>query len=670
VVEKKERQMSGGETVEITRKIMWGHPLVSKVLMYLIFAISAVILIYGIYKRVALWRKGKPADRFNLIFERLKRAILDAIAQLRVLKEIYPGIMHVLIYAGFGGLFIGTLIVLVEFDLHFLHGGFFKGDFYKVFSFFMELFGISMLLGALIAIFRRYVQRPKGLSMEWDDHFIILWVLAQGILGFLLEGARIKVTGTPDFEKTISFVGYWVSGIFSESSVKPIYFILWWLHAGLTFLFIAIFPWTKFSHILFSPLNVFFKNLEPPGALPKRIDVATEFEKVEYLGVKNIEDFTWKDLLDLDSCTRCGRCQDNCPAFNTNKPLSPKQFILDLRECMSRGIPVHKEDEKGGISMDTVLSCTTCGACIYHCPVYIEHVPKIVELRRFYIFNAQISGTPAKTLQRITNQGNPWGLPPNERALWAQDLEIKILKAGDEVEYLWWVGCAGSYDPRYQKVSKAFAKILKSAGVNFGILGNREKCTGESARRLGDEALFQMLAQENIETLNSVKFKKIITACPHCYNTIKNEYPQMGGHYEVVHHTEFIRELIKSGKIKLNGKMEKLITYHDPCYLGRYNRIFSEPREVISQIGNFKELKRHSEKSFCCGGGGGHMWMELDIGERINRERLKDIEALSPDVVAVACPFCLTMIDEALKFKNLEEKIALKDIAELVAEVI
>lgn len=659
--------MDGGE---ITRKIMWGHPLVSKVLMYLIFAVSFVILIYGIYKRIMLWRKGKHLDRFDFIFERIKRVFFDAIVQLKVFKELYPGIIHVLIYVGFVGLFIGTLIVLVEFDLHFLHGGFFKGGFYKIFSIFMEIFGISMILGSLIAIFRRYIQRPKGLSMDWDDHFIIFWVLVQGILGFLLEGARIKATGMPDFEKSVSFAGYWIAGIFNEGSVKPFYFIFWWLHALLTFLFIAIFPLTKFSHILFSPLNLFFKNLGPLGAIPKRVDVATEFEKIEYLGVVKIEDFTWKDLLDLDSCTRCGRCQDNCPAFNTNKPLSPKTFILDLRDCMSKGIPIHKEDERGGVSMDTILSCTTCGACIYHCPVAIEHVPKIVEFRRFYIFNAQISGTAGKTLQRITNQGNPWGLPTNERSLWAQDMDVKILKAGDEVEYLWWVGCAGSYDPRYQKVSKAFAKILRSAGVDFGILGNREKCTGESARRLGDEALFQMLAQENIEALNSVRFKKIITTCPHCYNTIKHEYPQMGGHYEVVHHTEFINELLNGGKIKLKEKIDKLLTYHDPCYLGRYNGIFSEPRETLSHIGNLKELKRYGQKSFCCGGGGGHMWMELEIGERVNRERIKDIEALSPELVAVACPFCLTMIDEALKFKNLEEKIELKDVAELVASAI
>lgn len=660
--------MSGGE---ITRKIMWGHPLVSKVLMYLIFAVSAIILIYGLYRRYLLWKKGKPAQRFDFLFERLKRAVVDAIAQIRVLKELYPGIMHVLIYGGFGGLFIGTLIVLVEFDLHFLHGGFLRGDFYRVFSFLMEIFGIAMIAGALIAVFRRYIQRPRGLSMEWDDHVVILWVLIQGILGFLLEGARIKVTGTPSFEREISFVGYAISGIFSESSVKPLYFTFWWLHALLTFAFIAVFPFTKFSHILFSPLNIFFKNLGPLGALPKRIDVATEFESVEYLGVAKIEDFTWKDLLDLDSCTRCGRCQDNCPAFNTNKPLSPKELILSLRRCMERGVDIHRKED-GGIPMDVILSCTTCGACIHHCPVYIEHVPKIVEFRRYYIFNTQISGTPAKTLQRITNQGNPWGLPQNERAQWASELDVKILKPGDEVEYLWWVGCAGSYDLRYQKVSKAFAKILNSAGVNFGILGNREKCSGETARRLGDEALFQMLATENIETLNSVKFKKIVTACPHCYNTLKHEYPQMGGNYEVLHHTQLIHELLSDGRLKIKEKLNRTLTYHDPCYLGRYNSIFSEPRRVLEMVNSsgVKELRRHGEKSFCCGGGGGHMWMELEIGERINRERLKDIEEISPEMVAVACPFCLTMIDEALKFKNLEEKIALKDLAEIVAEVI
>lgn len=647
---------------EITRKIMWGHPVVSKILMYLLFLISVIIFAYGVWRKVSMWRKGKPAPRFDRIGERLWLMIRDAILQVKVLKEMYPGIMHLLIYANFIGLFIGTLIVMAEFDFHFIFGHFIKGNFYLIFSFLMEVFGIGMILGALIAIFRRYIQKPKGLSMEWDDHLFIWWVLVQGILGFLLEGARIKVTGTPSFEK-VSFLGYIVSGLYSEHPIV-LYFTFWWLHAVLTFAFISALPFTKISHILFSPVNAFFRNLEPMGALPKRLDVATEFESVEYLGAQKIEDFTWKDLMDLDACTRCGRCQDNCPAFNTNKPLSPKLLILDLQKCMNEGLNIHEK-----ISQDTIWSCTTCTACMYHCPVFIEHIPKIVEMRRFYVFNTQVSGTAAKTLQRMMNQGNPWGLPQNERANWASGLDVKILKDGDEVEYLWFVGCAGSYDPRYQKVSRAFAEILKSAGVDFGILGNREKCSGESARRLGDEALFQMLATENIEVLNTVKFKKIITTCPHCYNTIKNEYPQMGGKYEVIHHSEFILNLIKEGRIKLNRNYQKVATYHDPCYLGRYNLIFNEPREILKLAGaKVKEMRRSREKSFCCGGGGGHMWMELDIGERINRERLKDIEEISPEAVAVACPFCMTMIDEALKFKNLEEKIELKDISEIIKE--
>jgi Fe-S oxidoreductase len=478
---------------------------------------------------------------------------------------------------------------------------------------------------------------------------------------------------------------------------------MFWLHIITQLTFLNLLPLGKHFHVITSLPNVFLKKLGYPHDKPKLLDLEDENAwEDESLGINHIHQLTWKQGLDLYTCTECGRCKEVCPTYTTDKPLNLYEFNDKLKvELLSNANNLIKRAKLGAlikhsgdadqaekikaemaelnspkqlvgdvIAQDTLWACTTCRACEEVCPVTIEHVPRIIGMRQGQTLMAEAYPKELNpSLKGLERNGNPWGIGYDKRADWADGLNVKLMSDDPKVDYLLWVGCAGSFDDRSKKVSTSLVKVLQTADVNFAILGTEEKCTGDFARRVGNEMLYQMMAQENIETLNSYGIKKIITACPHCLNTLKHEYPQLGGNYQVVHHSVFIEQLIKEGKIKLTQTLEGGLTYHDPCYLGRYNSVYTQPRMILSALSKnvFRELDRFGKESFCCGAGGGRMWMEETIGKRINLERSEEIAGKKVANVAVACPFCLTMIEDGMKELEKEEEIKTRDIAELVA---
>jgi len=441
--------------------------------------------------------------------------------------------------------------------------------------------------------------------------------------------------------------------------------------------------WHTLWHIIISPLNVFFRSLEPKGAL-----IPIDLETAETFGVSKIEDFTWKQLMDVDACTRCGRCQDVCPAYISGKPLSPKKMTQDIKAHWLEKAPRllgtnSKKENPGGngqvligdvVTEDEIWACTTCRACQEVCPVYVEHIDKTIDLRRNLVLEqALIPETAEGALRSIEDRGHPWRGTTLTRTDWVEGLDIKILAEDSpprRIDILYWVGCTEALEDRSVKVAQAMGRLFKLAGIKVGILGAEESCCGEPARRLGNEYLFQMQAKKNIELLKNYNVKKIVTACPHCYNTLKNEYPQFGGEFEVIHHTEFITNLLEEGKLRIIKGSSGAITYHDSCYLARYNDIYEPPRQILNSMSDVTvvEMERNRERSFCCGGGGGRMWLEEKIGQRISEMRIEQVIEAKAQIVATACPFCLQMFTDAIKAKAVEESLKVMDIAELVAE--
>ena len=439
--------------------------------------------------------------------------------------------------------------------------------------------------------------------------------------------------------------------------------------------------WNRLWHIIIDPINVFFRDLGPRGALAP-IDI----EAAETFGASKIEDLTWKHLMDLDACTRCGRCQDNCPAYLSSKPLSPKKVIQDLKSHLLKRAPILLKSKSDGeasnpgtetramigevIAEDEIWNCTTCYACQEVCPVYIEPMVKLVEMRRNLVLEqASIPETGEGALRNIEDRGHPWRGTTLTRTAWAEGLDVKILSEDSDVEILFWVGCTEALEERSTKVAQAIAKVLKQAGVNFGILGVEESCCGDPARRMGNEYLFQMQVEKNIELLKKYNVKRIVTGCPHCYNTLRHEYPQFGGNFEVIHHTEFIANLLKEGKLRIIKGSSGIVTYHDSCYLGRYNDIYEPPRQIMSNMPDITlvEMERNRERGFCCGAGGGHLWLEEQkVGQRINVMRTEQALDTKAQIVATACPYCLQMFEDGIRTKAAEESLKVMDVAELV----
>jgi Fe-S oxidoreductase len=455
----------------------------------------------------------------------------------------------------------------------------------------------------------------------------------------------------------------------------------WWFHMVFIFGFLAYIPYSaKLFHMISAPLNAFFSDLKPKGVL----EPIADFEQAESFGAAKLQDFTWKQLLDLDACTACGRCQARCPAYNSGKPLSPKQVILDLRNYMHElaatpvaGTPGNGAESRpmvGGVIQDeTLWACTTCGACVQECPVMIEHIDTIVDMRRHLVMNeARMPETVEQTLRSMEQRAHPWRGTPYTRTSWMEGREIPLLAEKGSAEYVFWVGCTGALMDRNIKVTQAMATILQAAGVDFAVLGEEEVCTGDPARRLGNEYLFQMLAQRNIETLQQYGVKKILTQCPHCFNTILNEYPQFGGTFEVIHHTQFVEQLLREGKLKLTKPITQTITYHDSCYLGRHNGIYQAPRDLLDRVPGVKtvEMEHNRERGLCCGAGGGHAWMDENSPRKVNFMRTEEAVRAKADVIGSACPFCIQMFEDGIRGVHAEESLAVQDLAEIVAKAL
>jgi len=671
-----------------TRELFWN--IHSHWLIYPLFLASLAILIYGLMQRIKLWRIGQPDQRWDNPGKRIWSTLVELLSHRKIMREKFPGLMHLFIFWGFLVLTIGTAIVALQadFGLQLLFG-----NFYLVFSLAMDLAGLVTILGILMAAYRRYIQKPDRLDTIPDDGISLLLILVILITGFIAEGLRIAGIGDP--WAIWSPVGLVFASIFSgmtDQSIATTFTFFWWTHLVLAFGFIAYIPYSKLFHIISGTVNHLTSSPDAGKAF-SLIDL--EDEKTETYGVSKLEEFSWRQLLDEDACTRCGRCQDNCPAYLSGKPLSPKEFTQGLKEYLNKVGPdlvaqfkpgtgaVHqevaataKDVETSGpnligdvIEEETLWSCTTCRSCIEQCPVKVEHVPKIVDMRRnLVLVESSFPQEVQLTFRNMENNYNPWGVGWAKRVEWAEGLDVKTIDEDQNVEYLYWVGCAGSFDERNKKVARALVTILQQAGVSFAILGTEEKCCGDSARRLGNEYLYQSLAQENIETMNGFGVKKIITHCPHCFNTLLNEYPQMGGNYEVIHHTQLIDQLLKEGKIKCSGGQGVNLTYHDSCYLGRYNNVYQAPRNILKSIPgvSLKEMERNQATSFCCGAGGGRMWMEEHTGKRINILRTEQAFATKPEVIATNCPFCLTMLEDGIKSGDESEKVKVLDLAELV----
>jgi Fe-S oxidoreductase/nitrate reductase gamma subunit len=673
------------------REDLWNLPEWMYALHWALVLLCGALMVYGLWRRVRLWRMGRPADRTDQVGRRLGGLLLYVLGQRRILGQPYPGLMHGLVFYGFVAFFVATSLVGIQMDLDV---PLLRGDFYLGFELVVNACALLFLCGLGLAAFRRYVKRPDRLNIKRDDAYVLGSLAFIALTGLSLEVMRLRSQQPP--WAAWSWLGNALAGLFGPLPEAPpvIYPYVWWAHQLTTFGLIATLPYTKFLHILTSPTNVFLRRLDHPGALPKIEDIETTDEP---LGAGSVEQLTWKQLLDGDACTECGRCQAVCPAYAAGQPLSPKKVVMDFRDRMGeypgalwgwqkpiverlpflrllalgRGEPPPRELPGEVILDETLWACTTCRACERECPVFIEQVGEIVAMRRYLALEqGRLPDTLAGALRNTERQGNPWGQPRHQRTAWAEGLDVPVMADVGQADVLYWVGCAGSYDPRNQQVSQAMVKILRAAGVDFAILGEEESCNAEWARRAGEEYLYQVQAEQNVEVLQQYQFRRIVTQCPHCFNTLKNEYPQFGGQWEVVHHSQFIQELLSGGRLRLQGRWEQgAVTYHDSCYLGRYNQVYEAPRAVLGAVPGLRlaELPRSGERGFCCGGGGGCMWMEHEAGQRVNDVRVDELAALDLALAAVACPFCLIMLQEAATARDEGGAPALKDIAEIIA---
>ena len=602
--------------------------------------------------------------------------LVHAIGQVRILKKAYPGIMHFLIFWGVTIQVLGTAINLMQMQLFipFVELAFPRGNLYLAFELVMDLAGLAILAGVLMALFRRLVFPPKSLETRWDDYYALVLLGLIPIAGFILEGTRL-LSASPDWagwSPVGSLAAGWMAALgISPDGAMELHPYLFWTHAALGLALVASIPFTKLRHLVNTPLNILLRSRRKSGVLDKIENI----EETELLGVGKVSEFTSQQLLSFDACVRCGRCEEACPANASGMSFSPKTFIQLLRDAMVNALvspngasPQAELDEI--LPAETAWACTTCGACLERCPALVNPVDEIIDLRRYQaLTTGKLPKSVADTLRNLERQGNPWGIPAEGHMEWAEGLQVREIMPGEETDVLLFLGCAFAFDERNKKVARSFVRLLQKANVDFALLGFDEMCCGETARRMGHEYLFQTFAEQNIETFNKIKFNRIVTQCPHCFNTLKNEYPQMGGNFRVQHYTEFLAELALPWEgISPNGNgVQGQVSYHDSCYLGRYNRIYQQPRQLLRQARvSTVEMRRREENSFCCGGGGGQMWLETDAETRINQQRLKDAVSVKADVVATACPYCLLMFDDAIRSKGLGETMQVLDVAEVL----
>ena len=657
-----------------------------KTIAFSIVLISAFIFFGFSAKRIlALLKIGKPENRFDNIGARIKNVFVIAIAQTKLFREPVAGIVHALIFWGFV-LFITA--VLESFIQGFAHEFTFAflGPLFSMMTITQDVLGVLVVLSVLISLYRRFVLRVKRLEVDKEgkmDAAVILVLIMLVVLSMIGQNsAHVAKQNFVLSDWEIRPVTKYLATFFANPEVATNAFeVFWWMHVILVLGFLNYLPFSKHLHVITSIPNVYFADPQVKRAQLKPLDLNDE--KAEYFGVNDIEKFTWKQLLDGFSCTECGRCESVCPANTVGKPLSPRKIITDIRDrTLDKGPILLGGGGDGEVIERTLVpnytseaelwSCTTCAACVQECPVMIEHVGSIVDMRRHLVLmESNFPQELNNTFRSLENNGSPWAFPASERGAWAEGLGIKTMAEDSNTDFLFWVGCAGSFDDRYKKVSKAFAGIMQEAGIDFRILGSEEQCNGDTARRLGNEYLAQTLMQSNIETLNNYGVKKIVTACPHCYNSLKNEFPQFGGNYEVKHHSELIEELVSAGKVKVEASVTQAsTTYHDSCYIGRYNDIYDAPRNLVASATGKEpvEMDRSRSRGFCCGAGGGRMFMEDTEGGRVNMERSKEAVETGAKTIATACPFCMTMMTDGVKTLEKSEDVQVKDIAEIVFE--
>ena len=646
---------------------------------------------YRVWHLYRLLRLGKDESRLDHPGRRFRDELVVYLGQRKLLKRPYyiRGIGHALIFWGFLVITWGSADLLlrgiVGWQMPFTDT--------LAYAWMLDFFAVAVLASVVVAVFRRAVLRPPRMH-RMPEGYVILGLIAFLMLTLLVFEAGAEATvrdQLPSLARVVPPIGGALAAILATSAGPIVFAGAWWAHVLTILAFAVYLPRTKHLHIVTTLPNVFFRKQTPRGQL----SLIEDIENQETFGAATVRDFSWKQLLDGYTCTECGRCSDSCPALATGKPLDPQKIVLDIRDQLLRegpkllGVrardgtaladapaatsdatpPSHWVESKP----EELWACTTCAACVEACPVTIEHIDKIVDMRRH--LTLMEGAAPPESQRAMTNierAGNPWGEPRDARGDWSKDLDVPTIAQKPDAEYLYFVGCAGSYDRRNQRVARALATILKSAGVSFAILGAAETCNGDPARRLGNEYLYQLQAQQNIETMNALTTKKVITSCPHCFNTIANEYPQLGGNYEVVHALPLVRRLIAEKRIALTEGAADVVAYHDPCYLGRHNGIYDEPRAVLDAIPGVerKEIApHHRERGFCCGAGGGRMWMEEKMGQRVNHRRIEQLVMADTKATKVAsgCPYCLIMLEEGVGAKGIAEQVKPVDVLELVA---
>ena len=638
--------------------------------------VSLIVFVFSIWPKLQVLLLATPENRFNRFWERLLHMLRVALGQSKLFKRLRPGWMHAAIFWGFCVLLLraGQFFFIGFFPDISLTGPIVDA-FWSGYLLFKDVFVVLIIAAVMFAVYRRMAIRPPYLTLSFQGLLILFLILIIMITDAVFEGAFLALhLEPPDSIVSLGFLlASTLEGI-DGKVLKYLHLASYWVHIGAILIFLTLLPRSKHFHIFTSFPNVFFANLDCGNAISR---IEFEDESRDQFGVVKIEDFSWKRLLDFHTCTECGRCDQVCPALKTGKPLSPKQFTVDLRDHLNAVSPaiLSKSGAKraalaGEIIPDEVLwSCTTCGACEEECPVEIEYVAKFIDLRRALTLNEdRYPGEFASAFRSLEINGNPWGFGQNRRGDWADGLEVKLWDKNNPTEYLYFVGCNGSFDDRGKKVAESVVRALQKAKVDFSILGQRETCTGDPARRAGNEYLFEMLASKNSETFQALGVVKVVTHCPHCFNSLKNEYPAFGNKLDVIHHSDLLAHLMREGKLPVEKKKVGTVVFHDSCYLGRHNGNYDTPREILDQsveAGKFQEVENNKERGTCCGAGGARFLLE-EHGSRVSHMRADELMESRPDTIAVSCPFCILMLEDALKAKNLSNEVKVRDISEML----